>query len=86
VRRSIRDNSFANLLKRALLPPMRFHALRHGAATALIASGVPVRVVSEQLGHANIGITLQTYSHVLETMQDTAADAVDKLFGKVDAK
>jgi integrase len=59
---------------------MRFHVLRHSAATLLISSGVPVKVASEMLGHADISITLRTYSHVLETMQDTAAAAMDKMF------
>jgi integrase len=79
---SLRLHSFANLLRRADLPPMRFHNLRHSAATLLMASGVPVKVASEMLGHADISTTLRTYSHVLEPMQDAAADAMDKMFGK----
>jgi integrase len=79
---SVREHSFARLLRRAGLPPMRFHALRHSAVSQLLPSGVPIRIVSEQAGHASINITLGTYGHVLETMQDTAADTMDKLFGK----
>lgn len=59
---------------------MRFHDLRHTAATLLMSQGVPIKIVSEMLGHADVGITLRTYSHVLPGMQQQAADAMDKLF------
>lgn len=59
---------------------MRFHSLRHTDATILLAEGVNVNVASEMLGHADVGITLRTYSHVLPGMQQQAADAMDKLF------
>jgi integrase len=48
----------------------------------LLRQGVAAKVVSERLGHANIGITLDTYSHVLPDMQDTAAAAIDDLLAK----
>jgi integrase len=60
------------LLRRADLPAMRFHTLR--------AEGVPVKVASEMLGHADITTTLRIYSHVLPSMQEAAADAMDRLF------
>ena len=59
---------------------MRFHDLRHTAATLLMSQGVPIKIVSEMLGHADVGITLPTYSHVLPGMQHQAADAMEKLF------
>lgn len=59
---------------------MRFHALRHSAATLLMAEGVPVKVTSEMLGHADITTTLRIYSHVLPSMQEAAANAMDRLF------
>lgn len=62
---------------------MRFHDLRHTAATLLMAEGVPIKVASEMLGHADIGITLRAYSHVLPGMQQQAAEAMDRLFGEV---
>ena len=62
------------------MPKMRFHDLRHTAATLLMSQGVPIKIVSEMLGHADVGITLRTYSHVLPGMQQQAADAMDKLF------
>lgn len=59
---------------------MRFHDPRHTAATLLMSQGVPIKIVSEMLGHADVGITLRTYSHVLPGMQQQAADAMEKLF------
>ena len=68
--------SFAPLLKRAGLPHMRFHDLRHTAATIYLRKKVHVKVVSEMLGHSQIGITLNTYSHVLPDMQKEATVAM----------
>jgi integrase len=77
---NIRQRSFAKLLERAELPAIRFHDLRHSAATLLMAEGVPVKVASELLGHADITTTLRIYSHVLPSMQEQAAAAMDRLF------
>lgn len=79
---NVRTRSFARLLERAGLPPMRFHSLRHSAATLLMAEGVPVKVASELLGHADVTTTLRIYSHVLPSMQEAAADAMDRLFAR----
>jgi integrase len=62
-----------SLLRRAGLPAVHFHALRHSCATFLLAQGVAPRVVMDVLGHSDIRLTLNTYSHVLEQMQDGAA-------------
>jgi integrase len=62
------------------LPHARFHDLRHAHATFMLIQGVHPKVVSEHLGHASIGITLDTYSHVLPIMQEHAARAFDELF------
>jgi integrase len=67
-------------LKKAALPGIRFHDLRHTAATLLLLQNVPAKVVSEMLGHASVAITLDLYSHVLPAMQDSAAAALDRLF------
>ncbi len=57
---------------------MRFHDLRHTCATLLLREGVNVKVVSEMLGHASIAITLDTYSHVLPNMQQSAVRALEE--------
>ena len=67
----------AGLLKQAGLPEIRFHDLRHTCATLLLSKNVNPKVVSEMLGHASIAITLDTYSHVLPTMQESAAKAME---------
>lgn len=70
------DRSFRPLLKRAGLPQIRFHDLRHTVATLLLGKGIHPKIVQEMLGHANISITLDTYSHVLPNMQAGAVDAM----------
>jgi integrase len=72
-------NSFGRLLVRAGVPHIRFHDLRHIAATLLLARGVNVQVVSEMLGHAHVTITLSIYGHVLPHMQEQAAATMDGL-------
>ena len=59
------------------LPRIRFHDLRHTCATLLLLENVNVKVVSERLGHASVQLTLDTYSHVLPTLQQKAADSMD---------
>jgi integrase len=59
------------------LPRVRFHDLRHSHATQLLASGVHPKIASERLGHASVGITLDLYSHVTDTMQSDAALKLD---------
>src|SRR5262249_29431398 len=66
------------LLEKAGLA-IRFHDLRHTCATLLLMRGVHVKAVSERLGHASITITLETYCHVLPTMQETVAGEVQGL-------
>lgn len=69
-------------LSRAGLPHVRFHDLRHAHATLMLLQGVHPKVVSERLGHASVGITLDTYSHVLPAMQAEATRAFDELFAQ----
>jgi integrase len=73
--------SFWKLLDRAGLPRMRFHDLRHSCASLLLVQGVPARVVMETLGHSNISITMDTYTHVLPELQRQASDAMDRALG-----
>jgi integrase len=70
--------SFKPLLERAGLPRcVRLHDLRHTCATILLKAGQHPKFVQELLGHANISITLDTYSHVLPGMGDGVAEAMD---------
>lgn len=74
------SSAWRGFLRRAGLPHVRFHDLRHAHATLMLQQGVHPKIVSERLGHASIGITLDTYSHVLPAMQQEAAAAFDDLF------
>jgi len=73
--------SFKPLLKKAELPDIRFHDLRHTCATLLLGRGVHVKLVQELLGHSTIAVTLDTYSHVLPGMDDGLADTMDEALG-----
>jgi integrase len=66
---------------RAGLDTLRLHDLRHGCATFLLAGGIPARAIMELLGHSEIGVTMNTYAHVLPQLREEAADAIDELFG-----
>ena len=59
------------------LPRIRFHDMRHTHATHLLISGIHPKVASERLGHSKVGLTLDTYSHVLPNMQADEAALVD---------
>jgi len=67
-----------SVLKRAGLPPIRFHDLRHSHATMLLTAGENPRVVQERLGHSQISLTLQTYSHVLPDLQTEAGERLNR--------
>lgn len=69
---------FTAIVRKVGLPPLTLHGLRHAHATLLLTAGVHPKIVSERLGHSNIAITLDTYSHVLPGLQEAAALAVDK--------
>lgn len=71
---------FKAALEQADLPEIRFHDLRHSCATMLIAQGVHPRIVMEILGHSQIGLTMNTYGHVLPETRRVAASAIDSLF------
>ena len=77
-RRAVTKLKFKPLLKRAGLPEIRFHDLRHTCATLLLTRNVNPKIVSEMLGHSTIAITLDTYSHVLPNMRDQAAAAMEE--------
>lgn len=71
---------FDKLLKDTGLPDVRFHDLRHSAATILLSMGVPAKVVQEILGHSQISMTMDIYSHVLPDMQQEAMAKMNDLF------
>ncbi len=77
--RNVLRRSFYPLLKRAGTPRIRFHDLRHTAATLMLAEGVHLKIASEMLRHSNIGITLDIYGHATPTMQRSATDALAAL-------
>src|SRR5215211_1363648 len=74
---NLRRRSFAALLRRANLPKIRFHDLRHTCATLLLSRNVHPKYVQELLRHANIAITLDTYSHVIPGMGEHVANAME---------
>ncbi|MGZ3626551.1 MAG: site-specific integrase [Ktedonobacteraceae bacterium] len=71
---------FQRVLEEAGVPHIRFHDLRHSAATILLSMGVHVKVVQEMLGHSRISMTLDTYSHVLPGMQEAAVEKLSGVF------
>jgi integrase len=71
--------SFRPLLEKAGAPKIRFHDLRHSAATLLLSMNVHPKIVQELLGHSSITITLDTYSHVLPSLQSEAVARFDTL-------
>jgi integrase len=70
-------HAFARLIRASGLTRVRLHDLRHGHATHLLVANTHPKVVQERLGHANIQLTLDTYSHVLPSMQEDAAATID---------
>jgi integrase len=74
---NVARTSFKPLLKRADLPDIRFHDLRHTCATLLLSRGHHPKLVQELLGHASVALTLDRYSHVLPGMGDQTAAAME---------
>ncbi len=72
---------FKSVIERTELPDIRFHDLRHTHATLLLAAGVHPKVVQERLGHSQIALTLDTYSHVIPSLQTEAADQFEAILG-----
>jgi integrase len=74
--------SWRYCLKKASLPALRFHDLRHSAASLLLQKRVHPKVVQDILGHSEISMTMDTYSHVSSTIQREAMEKLNKLFGE----
>ena len=73
---------FKAIIGKAGLPHLTLHGLRHANATLLLVAGVSPKVVSERLGHSNIAITMDTYSHVIPGLQEEAALLLDRLLSE----
>jgi len=76
---NVLSQHFRKLIVAARVPVIRFHDMRHSCATLLLEGGVHPRVVQERLGHSDVSITLNRYSHVSPQMQRQAADALDAM-------
>jgi hypothetical protein len=76
------DKAKKPLLRRAGLPNIRFHDLRHTCATLLLTKGVHPKMISEVLGHSSVSITLDTYSHVSPGLGGVAARAMEDVLGR----
>ena len=84
-RSNLVQRSFQPILEKAGLPRIRFHDLRHTAATLLLSEGTHPKIVQERLGHSTIAITLDVYSHVLPSMQIETASKLEGLLGRSSA-
>ena len=70
---------FERVVQHGELPRIRFHDLRHTHATLALQAGIHPKIVSERLGHADIALTLNTYSHAIPALEETAAAVVADL-------
>jgi integrase len=77
---------FRDLIGTADLPPIRLHDLRHGTATHALTAGVPIKIVSDLLGHSGYLITADTYTSVADEAKRAAAHAIADLFAKAALK
>ena len=75
------QREFSKLIKATKIWPITFHGMRHTAATLMLREGIPIKVVSERLGHKKVTITLDIYAHALPSMQRDAATKLGALFG-----
>lgn len=73
-------HAWRRLLDRVGIARMRFHDLRHQSASLLLASGADLRTVMGWLGHSQIGITANLYTHLLPQVKEDAAERMDRLF------
>jgi len=80
--RQVTTRELRPLLRRAELPRIRFHDLRHTFATLQLAAGTNPKIVSEMLGHKEVYITLDRYSHALPTLQAEAMGRLDVILGR----
>jgi integrase len=79
IRRSVLYQSYSRLLRREGFPALSFHSLRHTTASLLLEAGDPHKSVQELLGHANIAMTMDTYSHITPKLKSDTAQKMDEL-------
>jgi integrase len=77
---------FNRVLDQAGLPRIRFHDLRHSAASLMLNHGIPINVVSNILGHSKESVTLDIYAHAFTANQDDVARLMDELVSPVKVK
>jgi len=80
--RNLQRRHFKPALKRAGVPDIRLYDCRHTCATLLLSAGVSPKIVSARLGHSSIVLTLETYTHVLPTMQESATEQLEAILRK----
>jgi integrase len=73
------SQEFTAIVRKAGLPHLTLHGLRHAHATLLLSRGIHPKVVSKRLGHSNIAVAMDTYSHVIPGIQEQAALALDEI-------
>ncbi|HHY38460.1 MAG TPA: site-specific integrase, partial [Clostridia bacterium] len=79
-------HAFKKVIEKLGITPVTFHGLRHTHATLLLTQNVHPKVVSERLGHSTVGMTLDTYSHVIPNMQKEAALKIDQILRAASSK
>ena len=73
---------YRNYIKRRKLPDVRFHDLRHTNASLMLLAGVDAKTTSKRLGHSEIGITMNLYTHVMEQLERDASNRIENLIYK----
>jgi integrase len=77
------SKEFARIVRRAGVPSITFHGLRHTHITGLLQAGVHPKIACERAGHSSVALTMDLYSHVVEGMQQDAALRIDDALRKV---
>ena len=77
-------HKFKTLIQISGLPEIRFHDLRHTAASLMLNHGIPPIIVSRRLGHSKVSITLDIYGHLIQEMQNEAAELIDELISPIE--